>query len=167
MSCAYLYVHNFPRTHVSRFGRKNLAFDKETAEATGGNDEIYPPVAGPVLSAPGNPGFLWSLGWFHLRPVNLPAEVKRGKHQPERHIRDAGHFFEAIPLTAEWWPLACVPNRAKLSAAHDALGIGSAIRGFAAERIPAGRSGVEVGIEPVEAQLVLVRPHQDAESVDE
>jgi len=41
MSCAYLYVHNFPRTHVSRNrgrgirGRRaNLAFDKETAEAT-------------------------------------------------------------------------------------------------------------------------------------
>ena len=32
MSCAYLYVHNFPRTRVSRFGRKNLASDKETAE---------------------------------------------------------------------------------------------------------------------------------------
>ena len=41
MSCAYLYVHNFPRTHVTllrqgfggqgRFGRENLAFDKETA----------------------------------------------------------------------------------------------------------------------------------------
>ena len=31
MPCAYLYVHNFPRTRVSRFGRKNLAFDKETA----------------------------------------------------------------------------------------------------------------------------------------
>jgi hypothetical protein len=44
MSCAYLYVHNFPRTRVTllrqgfggqgRFGRENLAFDKETAEAT-------------------------------------------------------------------------------------------------------------------------------------
>ncbi len=41
MSCAYLYVHNFPRTRVSRIwgrglrGRRgNLAFDKETAEAT-------------------------------------------------------------------------------------------------------------------------------------
>jgi hypothetical protein len=34
MPCAYLYVHNFPRTRVSRFGRENLAFDKETAEAT-------------------------------------------------------------------------------------------------------------------------------------
>jgi len=32
MPCAYLYVHNFPRTRVSRFGRKNLASDKETAE---------------------------------------------------------------------------------------------------------------------------------------
>jgi len=42
MSCAYLYVHNFRRTRVSRFGRENLAFDKETAEATGGNDEIRP-----------------------------------------------------------------------------------------------------------------------------
>jgi hypothetical protein len=41
MSCAYLYVHNFPRTHVTllrqgfggqgRFGLENLAFDKETA----------------------------------------------------------------------------------------------------------------------------------------
>jgi hypothetical protein len=31
MSCAYLYVHNFPRTHVSRIGRGNLASDKETA----------------------------------------------------------------------------------------------------------------------------------------
>jgi len=30
MSCAYLYVHNFPRTHVSRFRLENLAFDKET-----------------------------------------------------------------------------------------------------------------------------------------
>ena len=34
MSCAYLYVHNFPRTRVSGFRRKNLAFDKETAEAS-------------------------------------------------------------------------------------------------------------------------------------
>ena len=34
MSCAYLYVYNFRRTHVSRFGLANLAFDKETAEAT-------------------------------------------------------------------------------------------------------------------------------------
>ena len=34
MSCAYLYVHNFRRTHVSRFGRENLASDKETAAAT-------------------------------------------------------------------------------------------------------------------------------------
>jgi len=52
MPCAYLYVHDFPRTHVTllrqgfhrrpagfggqvggqgRFGRENLAFDKETA----------------------------------------------------------------------------------------------------------------------------------------
>jgi len=31
MPCAYLYVHNFPRTHVSRIWRGNLAFDKETA----------------------------------------------------------------------------------------------------------------------------------------
>jgi hypothetical protein len=43
MPCAYLYVHNFRRTHVSRSrgrgirGRRaNLAFDKETAEATEG-----------------------------------------------------------------------------------------------------------------------------------
>jgi len=53
MSCAYLYVHNFPRTHVTllrqgfggqgRFGRENLAFDKETAEATGENGEIRGP----------------------------------------------------------------------------------------------------------------------------
>ena len=28
-------------------GGENLAFDKETAEATGENDEIYPSVAGP------------------------------------------------------------------------------------------------------------------------
>ena len=34
MSCTCLYVHNFRRTHVSRFGRENLAFDKETAEET-------------------------------------------------------------------------------------------------------------------------------------
>jgi len=34
MPCAYLYVHNFPRTRISRFGRENLAFDKETVEAT-------------------------------------------------------------------------------------------------------------------------------------
>ena len=34
MSCAYLYVHNFPPPRVSRIGRGNLAFDKETAEAT-------------------------------------------------------------------------------------------------------------------------------------
>ena len=41
MSCAYLYVHNFLPTNVSRsWGcgirgrRENLAFDKETAEAT-------------------------------------------------------------------------------------------------------------------------------------
>ena len=41
MSCAYLYVHNFPRTRVSRSRgrgirgrRENLASDKETAEAT-------------------------------------------------------------------------------------------------------------------------------------
>jgi len=34
MSCAYLYVHNFPRTRVSGFRRENLAFDKETAAAT-------------------------------------------------------------------------------------------------------------------------------------
>jgi len=31
MPCAYLYVHNFLRTRVSRIGRGNLAFDKETA----------------------------------------------------------------------------------------------------------------------------------------
>ena len=30
MSCAYLYVHNFPPTRVSGFRRANLAFDKET-----------------------------------------------------------------------------------------------------------------------------------------
>ena len=35
MPCAYLYVHNFRRTHVSHIWRGNLAFDKETAEATG------------------------------------------------------------------------------------------------------------------------------------
>ena len=34
MPCTYLYVHNFRRTRVSRFGRENLAFDKETAAAT-------------------------------------------------------------------------------------------------------------------------------------
>jgi len=52
------------------------------------------------MSAPGNPGFLWSLGWSLLRPVNLPAEVEGGKHHPERHIRYAGHFFDAAPLAA-------------------------------------------------------------------
>jgi hypothetical protein len=31
MSCAYLYVHNFPRTHVSRFWAQNLRISQWNA----------------------------------------------------------------------------------------------------------------------------------------
>ena len=39
MSCAYLYVHNFPRTRVSRFGRGNLALLKKRQNGTAFNAE--------------------------------------------------------------------------------------------------------------------------------
>ena len=34
MSCAYLYVHNFPPPHVSHFGRDNLAILKKRRNGT-------------------------------------------------------------------------------------------------------------------------------------
>lgn len=63
------------------------------------------PWQGTVMGVTGTrrkaPALLWSVGWSLPRPVNLPAEVEGGKHQPECHIRDAGRFLDAAALPAE------------------------------------------------------------------
>ena len=85
MSCAYLYVHNFPRTHVSgirgrgnRGRRANLAFDKETAEATRNALSRRDLNAKPCFNRRdrrerrnwGEPGFV---------PVPIPAPTPKGR----------------------------------------------------------------------------------------
>ena len=95
MSCTYLYVHNFPRTRVSRFGRKNLAFDKETAAATRppdpdrvGTRAALSKVEGRNPGAPGErgtekaraiaPGSPPALSLFPLDPFGGGHVLRRG-----------------------------------------------------------------------------------------
>jgi len=120
MSCAYLYVHNFPRTHVSRFGQENLASDKETAEATRPLDharaalskvEGRNALSGRELTAKGAKDAKGGLGEPDFVPARRDYAVacdKRHKAKPpkgRRERRKWGSVNGEIRPCCRWAPM--------------------------------------------------------------